>query len=217
MKKLIAMPCVILTLMLVGCSANNDNPTNSTPKIENPVSVVRFGETFAAEITTAFDEIFTREHMRGQYLIFTNHIDGWTLDISWRLASYFFGDVPKNWEEATEDMRNEYFAHFLLDRNGLESNHEIYNFNVPIRFVPPAPGIEEFLGETSGKKIQFVRGERHVIGLVIGFYSLCLQSDNEGAFFIEFRDSSENGIRFEENLVVFEKFFRSIELQRFYR
>ena len=203
-------------IMLVGCSTSN-NPTKLTAENENQVSLIRFGETFSAEITTTFDEIFMREHMHGQYLIFNNHNNGWTLDISWRSARNFFGDVPENWEEASEDIRNEYFTHYLLDSNSLESDHEINEFTVPIHFLPPAPGVEDFFGETSGKKIQFVRNEWHVIGIVIGFYSLYLQSDDKGAFFIEFRNNAENEDRFNKNRVVFDEFFRSIKLHRFYQ
>ena len=218
LKNLFALAgIIVIAFMLVGC--NSDEHEEVIPEFKTPAFQMFLGETFNAEISAVIDRAGTGSHMGGiNFAVGTrNDDDGWSLDIEWRTAENFFGNPPDNWEDATAQERNEYFVDYLVERNDLEPNHEIEDVTVSI-FWPADGAYEASYTETSGKMVQFYRHDIHHTNIVIGFYSLHMQYDDEGAFFIEFANhASSDEERFNANQLILENFLESIRLYRFYQ
>ena len=212
----------IAAKMFTGCSY--DVQSNGTEYLyiflehEIPTVQIRVGETFHAEINAIIGGTGVELHMGGIGLYLYNEDLGWNLRVEWRFARNFFGNVPEDWGNATEEERNEYFADYLIGWNSLEPNNEIEEINISIFWLDGA-GREShtFYTETSGKMVQFYRHGIHHKTIVIGFYNLFLQFDDEGAFFIEFNNTADDDDKFNKNEAIFEYFLNSITLQRFYQ
>ena len=195
---------------LAACGADSANIETAAPM------EIHFGETFRARIEASVASVGATEHMSGQYFGISNEADGWHLNITWREADNFFGNVPEDWADADENARRAYFADFLIDRNMLDSDHEITDINVALYF--PADGLNPpVLADTPGQMVQFEAHGRHQTSIAIEFYSFKMQADNEGAFFIDFLNLAEDAADFERNQAVFADFLDSIQLMRFHR
>ena len=83
-----------LVILIIFVACGNAGQYNNNEIV--PVQKIHFGETFAAEISAIIGEISVFQHMRGQYLRFSNDDCGWWLKISWRSGEHFFGDPPRN-------------------------------------------------------------------------------------------------------------------------
>jgi hypothetical protein len=241
MKKLfvpVLIAALALSLLITACSSgsnnnapasssnnapanNSDINNNSSSNITVPALNIQVGETFSAEINAVIDSAGAGEYMAGKHFGVGNEEDGWQLGIEWRSADNFFGNVPENWEDAAEEERNEYFNDYLITRNNLEPDHEIKEITARI-FWPADGAHDESYTEKTGKMVQFQVDDtyfpaRYHTNVVIDFYSYFMQSDDEGAFFIQFSNTAEDEDRFNKNQVIFESFLGSIELCRFYR
>ncbi|MCL2593894.1 MAG: hypothetical protein FWD82_11130 [Defluviitaleaceae bacterium] len=189
---------------------------------ETPSFDINVGETFHAEMNAVINSIGTSAHMNGRQFYVSNflgdfdNLDGWSLSVEWRSADSFFGNPPENWEEATEDERNEYFIDYLINWGGLLTDQDIEEITVSMFW--PADGINaDLYTERTGKMVQYQSSNAFVTSIAIEYYSYFMQFDEAGAFFIVFNNFATEEERFNENQRVFEEFLSSITLWRFHQ
>ncbi|MCL2377091.1 MAG: hypothetical protein FWC76_06825 [Defluviitaleaceae bacterium] len=217
-KLLIAIMMTFAMFVLAACGEVETIYVEVPIEAEILPLAINVGETFSAEVDAIISSAGLWDHMGGHTFGVSNLDDGWHLNIQWRGAGNFFGNPPESWEDATEQERNEYFIDYLISVGGLSPDHEIDEFVVTLYW--PADGAHgASYTEITGKMVEFQipAADMHRINAVIGFYSLHMQFDDEGAFFIHFTNTAEDEDRFNENQAIFENFLGSIQLMRFYR